>query len=232
MSAEYHQAVVLHTRPYKESSLLVHAWLQDHGKISAIYRGAKSKKKPNLCQSFALLQLKVKLPTSHDGLALIQDIEQERIYPQGSYLSQLSRLYLNELLYWLLPIDHHDDALFMHYLETIDALKDDNVSRALRYFEVSLLSSLGYSFQCDHDDKGQPIEKEHYYFMQPLSAFYLSSHHQGIKGEFIQKLDGDLTRLSDDEFKILKKLTRINLDACLQGREMKTRDLLRNYLKA
>ena len=106
MCDEFIQGVVLHKRKYKESSFLITFWLKPYGKAQAIARGNK---KSQPFEPFSLLNLKLKLAKHSDGLAKVLQVEQDRFYQQGSYLSQLSRLYLNELLYWLLPYDHHDE---------------------------------------------------------------------------------------------------------------------------
>jgi DNA repair protein RecO (recombination protein O) len=229
MNTDYYHAVILHTKPYKESSIIACVWLKEYGKISAIYYGKKSKKRSNLCQIFCSLQLKIRFSVFHDRLSTIQDIEQEEGYIQGTYLSQLSRFYINELLYWLLPHDHCDKDLFNCYLKSIQNLIDDSVSYILRHFEIKLLTSLGYSFQTEYDNQGNLIKKDSYYLMHPLSAFYISYNPQkAFTGELISKLDrsGDLLTLTKGELKQFRVLTRININACLNGRELKSRTLL------
>ncbi|WP_119344360.1 DNA repair protein RecO [Facilibium subflavum] len=230
MSSEYYQGVVLHARVYKETSLLLTLWLKGIGKVSGVIKGARSKKKPNLCQPFSLLNIKVKLAKSDDALSIIHQVDQEKSFVSGTYLSQLSRLYINELLYWLLPHDHCDQALFDHYILTIERLIDDEIDRNLRHFELQLLNSLGYSFQCDLDSHNNPIKPECFYSMKPLSAFYLIDSDQGIKGETIFKINADVSAWHQKEMKVIQRLIKTNLAACLGGRQLQTRLLLYHYL--
>ena len=228
VNVEFTQGIVLHKRKYKESSFLVTFWLKPYGKVQAVARGSK---KSQLYQSFSLLSLSVKLPKHADGLATVLKVEQENFYPSGSYLSQLSRLYINELLYWLLPCDHHDERLFNQYLSVIKLLVDNEVSAILRYFELGLLESLGYGFQCDYDQENNPIESNKTYLMQPLSAFYLANTDSGIKGGVIQKISQPISSWTSQELNVVRQLIRVNLEACLQGRKLRVRELLVDYLK-
>lgn len=231
MQTNEHQAVVLHTRSYQENSLLVSLWLRDIGKVSGIVRGVRGKKKPNLCQPFVLLDTALKQPRSNDGLVQVQRLEQTRVFHSGTYLSHLARLYLNELAYRILPQDHHDSNLFDQYLVAMEQLVNDAVERPLRFFELQFLKSLGYSFQCDVDEAGDPVEWDAWYAMSPLSAFYKARHQEGIKGEMIQKLYQDIHLWSNQELRQIHQLLRMNLDACLHGRPLKTRALLKEYLE-
>lgn len=227
MTAKLEPAVVLHGRKYKESSMLLSLWLPAHGKMNAVARMSSSKKNHALYQPFNLLNIEIKLAKSGDALANIRTLELEKSYPMGSYLSQLSRLYLNELLYWLLPQDHHDEALFGSYLSVIGELMNDDVSRLLRYFELKLLESIGYGFQVEHDEANIPIKADAFYTMAPLSAFRQVTAQYGISGQHILQLQQPVSAWDNHTLSVLRKLIRINLDACLHGRSLKTRELLK-----
>ena len=230
MVGKFESAVILHSRKYKESSVLLTLWMPAYGKLNAIARMSLSKKNHACYQPFSLLSVDVKLPKSTGGLANIRALELEKSYVAGSYLSQLSRLYLNELLYWLLPQDHHDESLFGSYLLVIEGLVHDDVSRLLRHFELQLLESMGYAFQVEHDELNNHIQPAIYYAMAPLSAFYPTSVEYGVLGKFVLQFQQPVSSWDGQTLKVLQKFIRMNLDACLQGRALKTRELLASFL--
>ena len=224
------RAVILHSRKYKESSLLLTLWLREHGKLNAIAR--TNKKNHAIYQPFSLLNVDIKIMQSAESLANIRLVECDRSFTMGTYLSQLARMYLNEVLYWLLPYDHHDTTLFDRYLLVIQELVSDDITKILRYFELKLMESLGYGFQVDYDEQHQPIVADSYYAMAPLSAFYQTTSESGISGKYIQQLQSPVSSWDNNTLNVLQKLIRINLNACLQGRELKTRELLISYLRS
>ncbi len=230
MRGNLENAVILHSRKYKESSLLLTLWLQSHGKVSAVARVSKTKRTAFLYEPFCLLNVEIKLAHSAEALSTIKYVELEKSYTLGSYLSQLSRLYLNELLYWLLPFDHHDKKLFDCYLAVISGLMTDEVAPLLRYFELQLLESIGYGFSYQFDEKDNPIDPNGYYEMSALSAFYQTTPGNGVLGKTILKLGEPVSCWNNKELAVLQKLIRLNLDACLHGRALKTRELLISYL--
>ena len=225
------KAVILHSRKYKESSLLLTLWLPFYGKVSAITY--LNKKNFNLYQPFSLLYVYVKkLSLNNDILSRVHIVEFDKNYPIGNYLSHLARLYINEILYWLLPYGHNDERLFNNYLKVIEQLVDDDISHFLRYFELQLLESLGYGFQTNSDEECCPINNNSYYSMSPLSGFRKISYEKGgIKGYYIAQLGSPVSTWDSNTLKVLKKLIRVNLDACLNFRKLKTRKLLSLYLK-
>ena len=205
-------------------------WVEDFGKVSAIVRNGNAKKKPDLCHPFSLLNIRLKRAKSSESLSVVQAVEQIFHFRSGNDLAKLSQLYLNELLYWLLPVDHADKELFIQYLTTIEALQADEVKVPLRHFELSLLTSLGYGFQCDVDAENNLIEPQKFYQMAPLSSFYRVFDSLAIKGGVIQKINVPVKLWGKTEHKIIYKLIRVNLEACLHGRQLKTRELLRSYI--
>lgn len=225
---QFYRTVVLHRRQYKASTYLLKLWVEDFGKVSAIVR--KHSKKPDLCHPFSLLDIRLKLAKSNDSLSVVQAVEQVFYFRCSSDLAQLSQLYINELLYWLLPFDHVDKALFMEYLATMEALVDNKIKLPLRYFELELLKSLGYGFQCDVDAENDPIDPQKFYQMTPLSSFYRVYDSSAIKGEIIQKINRPIELWETQMHRTIYKLIRMNLNACLQGRQLKTRELLRSYI--
>jgi len=161
---ELEPAYVLHSRAYRDTSLLVEALTLNHGRVGLVARGAKkSKSKLNaLLQPFRPLLLSW---SARGELGTVTSAE-----PNGPACFLLGRsvvngFYVNELLMRLL---HRHDAcseLFSCYKAVLNDLESTNQhlkqddyeqqgfheQRALRIFEKNLLSELGYGLVLDHD---------------------------------------------------------------------------------
>ena len=161
-------AFVLHSYPYRETSLIVEAFCADHGRVALVARGAKRPRSElrGLLQAFQPLLLswsgagELKTLTKAEwrgGLAL----------PGGPAL--LCAFYLNELLLKLLPREDPHPALYADYETTLAALAaGGEQAPILRRFELRLLAEMGYALALTHDSEtGAPIDpaaRYHYAF--------------------------------------------------------------------
>ena len=136
-------AYVLHTRPYRETSVLVDFLTLDQGRVSAVARGAR---RPN-SQLRSVLQpfqpLYINLAGRHE-LKNLRVAEAAGIMPSLTGNSLICGLYVNELLQRLLPIESAYPHLFLYYQYVLNALRENSdVQAALRIFELRLLRELG-----------------------------------------------------------------------------------------
>lgn len=163
---ELHPAFVLHTRPYRETSLLVDLLTREHGRVSGVAKGVKSARRP----SSALFQPFRPLVISWGGrgeLVSIHSIEAAEAPFQLRGDGLLSAFYLNELLVRLLDKQDPCPGLYTLYSETLLELqKEEFQEKTLRVFEKKLLKELGYGLQLQYDvPDGNPIDlKKCYYF--------------------------------------------------------------------
>ena len=157
---------VLHTRPYRESSLLVEAFAQASGRIALVARGARRPKSPyrGLLTPFRPLLLAWR---GRGDLATLTSAEPEHGAAALSGAALLNGLYLNELLMRVL---HRHDSHPELYADYANALRELG-SRApaepvLRKFELRLMQAIGYGLVLDHDyrsgDLLQPTGRYHY----------------------------------------------------------------------
>ena len=121
MLAEHQPAYVLHTRPYRDTSLLVDFFTPEFGRLSAVVRGVRSGKAPkrNLLNPFSRLLISFQ---GKSNLKLVTGFEAEtpNVHLLEKYL--YSGFYLNELLVRLLPeLDAHAD-IFLLYQQSLQAL--------------------------------------------------------------------------------------------------------------
>ena len=136
-------AFVLHSYPYKETSLIVDLFTRDYGRIAVVAKGAKRplSKLRGVLQTFQPLSVawsgKSELRTLIDAEWVGGMLPIERT-------ALLCGFYLNELLVKLLARDDPHRALFDHYISTLNELAHDEPAQiALRKFERALLKETG-----------------------------------------------------------------------------------------
>lgn len=164
---ELQPAYVLHTRLYRETSLLVDCLTQDQGRICVIARGARRPKSP-----FAgILQPFMPLVISYQGAGELKTLTQAE--PHGLFLTLVgdrlaSGLYLNELCVRLLSAEYPVPELFDLYSRTLESIAGDQALQpALRLFEKQLLSSLGQDLCLSQDCAQQPVDPQAQYSYDP-----------------------------------------------------------------
>ena len=162
---------ILHTYPFKETSVVAEVFTRSHGRVALIARGARRPTSAlrGLMQPFTPLLLswfgKSELKTLHAA-----EWQGGLIAPQGRAL--MCGFYLNELLLRLLARGDAHEQLYDRYADTLDQLANEacgtDYERILRRFEKNLLSEIGYGATFDVDaDRGTPIEPGVRYVFQP-----------------------------------------------------------------
>ncbi len=153
-------AFILHTYPYRESSLIVEVLSQWHGRVALVARGARRPMSSIKSRLLAFQPLSLSwfgkggLRTLHAAEWLGGDLRL-----QGRAL--MCGFYLNELLLKLLPADDPHQYLFEHYRRTLAELSAGaEAEPALRRFELDLLSELGYAQTLSHLSDGNEIHPE------------------------------------------------------------------------
>ena len=176
------QAYILHTRPYRETSVIATFLTQEHGKINGVVRGVRGKTRSSM-QKIATLQPFQKLsiqwrdkPNGNQDLVTIRSFEPEpvRFFLEGE--SSFCGLYLNEVLYRLLFPRVGVDALFEAYQQALLTLlkvsSRNEQAWVLRQFELHLLTELGVSLHSTLDANKNPIQPEIQYQFYPEMGAY------------------------------------------------------------
>ena len=134
---------VLHSYPYKETSLIIDMFTRDHGRVGVVAKGAKRpfSKLRGVLQTFQPLSVswsgKSELRTLIDAEWVGGMLPLERT-------ALLCGFYLNELLVKLLARDDRHPALFDHYVSTLNLLAHGEPAQiVLRKFERALLKETG-----------------------------------------------------------------------------------------
>jgi len=167
------QVFVLHTRPYRDTSLLVEFFSQEHGRVKAIARSARGLKS----RYQGRLQSFVPLLASYSGkneLKYLNHLELKGMPISLSGNSLLAGFYINELLFRLLQSEDNYSSLFGDYKGALLRLSGgDCIESVLRYFEISLLQELGYGINLSCDARsGLPIATDKKYSFILQYGFY------------------------------------------------------------
>jgi DNA repair protein RecO (recombination protein O) len=167
--AEHEPGFVLHTYPYRETSLIVEAFTRRHGRTSLIAKGAR---RPRSAMRGMLLSFQP-LGLSWTGSGEMHTLTGADWQGAASFLrgaGLMCGFYLNELLLRLLPREDAHEALYDDYCEGLARLAQGSLPTAtvLRMFERRLLAGLGYALQLDRDAvDGAPIRAEWSYLYEP-----------------------------------------------------------------
>lgn len=161
-------ALVLHSLPYRETSLVVEVFSLAHGRLALVARGARRPRSAmrGLLQAFQPLMLSW---SGKGEMRTLHKAEWLGGMPGLPGAALLCGFYLNELLLKLLPREDPHPALYQDYLATLQCLAGGEGREAsLRAFELRLLSELGYAPSLEREaGSGQPIDpaaRYHYVF--------------------------------------------------------------------
>jgi DNA repair protein RecO (recombination protein O) len=134
---------VLHSYPYKETSLIVDMFTRDFGRIGVVAKGAKRplSKLRGVLQTFQPLSISF---SGKSELRTLIDAEWVGGLLPLEKTALLCGFYLNELLVKLLARDDPHPALFDHYVSTLNELAHGEPAQiTLRKFERALLKETG-----------------------------------------------------------------------------------------
>ena len=156
---DHEAAFVLHSYPYKETSLIIEAFSHRHGRVALMARGARRPRSALRGVLHAFQPLRLSWSGSGELSTLVQ-AEWQGGLPQLKGDALLCGFYLNELLLKLVARDDAHEALFEAYDLTLHALADGQQHDAtLRRFELRLLKELGYAPSLENEGhSGKAIE--------------------------------------------------------------------------
>ena len=223
---------ILHTYPFKETSVVAEMFTRSHGRTALIARGARRPTSAlrGLMQPFTPLLLswfgKSELKTLHAA-----EWQGGLMAPQGRAL--MCGFYLNELLLRLLARGDAHELLYDRYADTLDQLAGEargtDYERILRHFEKNLLSEIGYGATFDVDaDSGMPIEAGVRYVFQPERGALRASGQPGCPVSGQTLIDLAAGRFEQPATLVeAKTLMRTLINHTLGAKPLYTRQLLR-----
>lgn len=166
--ADHEPGYVLHTYPYKETSLILEAFTRRFGRVALLARGAR---RPRSALRGVLLSFHpLRLSWSGSAeLATLVGAEWSGGLRSLAGLGLMCGFYLNELLLRLLPREDAHEALFDGYAESLASLSAGGpYAGVLRAFEKRLLAELGYAPLLEREaSSGEPIDPARQYVYEP-----------------------------------------------------------------
>jgi DNA repair protein RecO (recombination protein O) len=228
---EQQPAFVLHSYPWRETSLIIEALTRDHGRVALVARGAKRGTSPlrGLLSPFSALSI------GWSGRGEVKTLMRAEwtggLVPlRGDAL--LAGFYLNELLVRLLARGDAHTALFGAYARALRALagEEARLDPALRQFEFELLREIGYLPALDTCADGEAVAPQARYRVDPQRGLVRAERDgDGVcvsgttalamaAGDFAQQGVGAEARA------MLRLIIRYHLD----GRPLNTRRILQD----
>ena len=234
------RAYVLHTYPYRETSLILQAWTEKHGRMGLVAKGAR---RPKSAHRSLLVPFQ---PLSIDWfgrgeLRTLKTAEPAAPATPLSGQSLLSAFYLNELLLKLTHRDDPHEGLFDAYDQAISELR--RISRemgkigvevVLRRFELRMLQELGYAVELAHEVRtGEPIDaaREYWYVAErgPVASEGEGAMANAVKLRGLTLIDLERGRFEEPATVAqAKQLMRLLINHSLNGQELATRALVRD----
>lgn len=226
-------AYVLHTRPWKETSLVLELLTRHHGRVAGVAKGAR---RPHSPLRPLLLPFQPVLVTwsGKSELRLIQAVEWRGGMGQLGGVALMCGFYLNELLLAALAREDPHEGLFDAYARALERLAATTVhSHVLRVFERALLAELGYGLQLAHEaDSGRSLLPDARYRYLPDQGPSRLAAHEADDGACV--LGKTLLDMARDDYSDpvtaaeSKRLMRRLLGTYLGQHELHTRQLLKD----
>ncbi|MDD2885335.1 MAG: DNA repair protein RecO [Dechloromonas sp.] len=226
-------AFVLHSYPFRETSLIVEVFSRDFGRMALLARGARRPRAAIRGLLMAFQPLEIAWAGKGDVLTLMK-AEWQGGQPLLAGEALFCGYYLNELLMHLLPREDPHTALFACYADMLQRLAGDPSGRVreadLRRFEKALLQELGYGLLLDHDHDGLPIQGDAVYTYRieqgALRLSHASEAAQVVRGQTLLDLAAD--NFADPRSRAeAKALMRSLLAYYLAGKELETRKIFK-----
>lgn len=232
-TAQLQPAYILHTRPYRDTSLLIDAFTASQGRVNLIAKGARGihGKKSRFRGSLqAFVPLLISWRGKTDLMNLLNAEPSYISFPHLTGKLLVCGLYLNELLIRLLYRYDPYPQLFEAYQTALCSLSD-NPPIALRLFEKKLLAELGYALYLNKDSlTNQALLPHQAYQFIPSQGLvvclnesvYKQSIFSGASLLAIHHESWDTpTHLLD-----AKRLFRLAINHLLEGKTIRSRELL------
>ncbi len=224
---------VLHHRPWRDTSRILELLTREHGRFTVFAKGVRGPraKLASALQPFQPLLLSWIGRGEAPQLTGAERAENVGALPAAVLLGAF---YMNELLLKLTTRHDPVPELFDQYHASLARLRDGAaLEPTLRIFEKRLLEGLGYGLDLATESRsGLPIEAGSYYHFRPAQGLVGAGsvragalHGESLVALAQERLSGE--RALDDARRLLKAA----LAACLEGRQLATREVARALLR-
>lgn len=169
-------AFVLHTLPWRETSLIVEVFTREHGRLGMIAKGARRPRSAlrGLLQPFQPLDIRW---SGKSELRHLIGAEWVGGLAPLSGQAIMPGFYVNELIVRLIAREDAHPVLFDDYLATLGllakgvAMQSGATEPILRRFECNLLREMGYAPVFDRETRsGESVRPDHMYEVSPATG--------------------------------------------------------------
>ncbi|WP_186015403.1 DNA repair protein RecO [Burkholderia gladioli] len=221
---------VLHSYPYRETSLIIDVLTRDHGRVALVAKGAK---RPHSALR-GVLQTFQPLSLSWSGKSEMRTLTGAEwvggMLPLGGD-ALLCGFYVNELLVKFCAREDPFPPLFQHYLVTLARLAHDEPAvQVLRSFERVLLRETGYARALNRTTARRAVQPEGRYVFDPErgvreASDELPAHWPVVAGQTLLDMEEDDYHRAQTVTQS-KTLMRFLLNTYLGGTPLATRQIL------
>ncbi len=231
---EHEPAFVLHSYPYKETSLIVEVFSRRQGRTALIAKGARRPRSALRGVLHAFQPLRMSWAGSGELNTLVT-AEWQGGLPFLRGFGLMCGFYVNELILRLLPRDDAHEGLFDAYASSLERLgRGEPTAMVLRSFEKRLLAELGYALLLDRDAaSGEPIDPDGHYLYDPergplpvnCAGGSFTDREMVVRGSTLLGLAGD-DFSSAETLQQARGLMRALISRRLHGQTLHTRNVL------
>lgn len=226
-------AFVLHTYPWRETSLIVEAFSRDYGRLGLVAKGAR---RPMSAMRGVIMAFQPLLLDWSGGgeIKTLVRAEWRGGQPLLGGQGLMCGYYLNELLVRLTAREDPHPALFDAYATALSNLgRNESAPPILRRFEVGLLRELGYGLWLENEvDSDRPVDPAAQY----VYIIEKGPTPVGDDTEGMPAVDGQvLLDMARDDFSRTetliqsKALLRMLINHYLGGQPLQSRRVLKEF---
>ena len=222
-------AYVLHSRPYRESSVLIDVLSRNHGRAGLVARGARGARSrwKNMLQPFRPLLLSW---NQRSDLGTLTGADQVASPPVLAGTALFCGMYANELLVRFLQRSDPHAGLFDHYSRLLTGLSaGKSLQPLLRSFEYELLAAVGFGLQLEHESgSDREIRKDAWYRYEPETGPVRREPGEGHAQELVSGaalLALKSGHIDDEHLNELRSLMRRLIRFYLGDREIRSQRL-------
>jgi DNA repair protein RecO (recombination protein O) len=220
-------AYVLHQYAYRDTSRIVEVFTAEHGRLTLFARGASGPKSALRAVLRPFQRLLLSWSGKAESCALVA-AEMDGAVTELAPQRLMSGFYINELLLKLTERCDPHPEIFESYTQAVLALCAGGAEEPnLRRFEKRLLDDLGYGLELGRTDEGGPVEPTAYYRVKadggPRPC--VAEAPGAVYGQSLTDLEAE----SFDDARTLrdaKRVLRAAIEACLDGRPLKSREVM------
>jgi DNA repair protein RecO (recombination protein O) len=183
-------ALVLHVRPYRESSAIVSLLTAGHGRIGVVARGVRGGRRGNALQPFNQVRV------SFSGRGSLYTLTASELIRHAWLSGQALAcgFYVIEVISRVLGEHDSHPRLFAAACWAVDSLQQGErfPDVTLRRFERLLLEDLGYGLDFGHEaGSGVPISAGSDYLLHPDVGFVACATGRGYPGAVLRDIAAD-----------------------------------------